>query len=95
MKNKITRRPNLNFEELEIPIGAVIHCTVSGENAEVVKPKKFLFRKEEVSLSKASQNILGVSKASLDSLRIWSYNGKNFMDIYDEKYPKSLKISNV
>ena len=88
MGTKITRRPNLDFEKLGIPIGSILQCTESGENAEVVKPKKILFRNQEVSLSKASQEILGISKATLDSFKIWTYNSRNFMDIYDEKYPK-------
>jgi acetyltransferase-like isoleucine patch superfamily enzyme len=88
VKNKTLRRPNLNFEEMEMPIGSILYCTKSGENAEVVKPKKILFRNEEISLSKATQNVLGISKAALDSFKIWTYKGRNFMDIYDEKYPK-------
>ena len=48
------RRPNLNFEEMGIPIGSVLHFTQSDATVEVVGPRKVKLGDEEMSITAAT-----------------------------------------
>ena len=80
------RRPPLNFEEMGVPIGAVLTHVSSGETVEVKEAKKVLLRGELVSLTKAQQIVSGAPYA-VQPGRYWSFNGTSISDIYETTYP--------
>lgn len=80
------RRPNLNFEEMSIPIGAVLVSTKKdGANVTVTSAKKVKLGDEEMSLTAATQKILG-SDSPIRPSPHWRYNGKLLSAIYEETY---------
>ena len=84
---KRTRRPNLNFEEMEIPIGSKLTSTVTEEEATVVSPKKVSFREEEMSLTEATEKVR-TGRARSNPTPHWKFNGRLLQDIYNETYGK-------
>lgn len=83
-----SRRPNLNFTEMQIPIGAELHSNNGEEVAVVIGPRKVRFRDEETSITAATMLTLGVVY-SVNPGPHWSYNGKTISEIYNETYPMS------
>lgn len=79
------RRPNLNFSEMGIPIGAVLHFTESDATVAVVSPKKVMLGGEELSLTAATRKLLALDY-SVAPGPYWSYEGKRLQDIYNETY---------
>jgi hypothetical protein len=80
------RRPNLNFEQMGIPIGSILKSTINGEIKVIVTgPKKVKLNDEELSLTAATKQALGLDFA-IRPVPVWTYNGKNLSDIYDDTY---------
>ena len=86
MSNRKKRRPNLNFTEMCIPIGAKLRAVVNGEVAIVATPRTVAFRGGEYTLSHATRLVLGIAYDTNPCPR-WTFNGKNLGVIYDETYP--------
>jgi hypothetical protein len=84
-ENWIARRPPLNFTQMGIPVGAILHSTHNSATVEVISPKKVLMGEEEMSLTAATQSILGLDYAVGPS-RHWTYDGRTLKSIYDETY---------
>ena len=84
---KRTRRPNLNFEEMRVPIGSKLTSTVTEEEATVTTPRKVLFRGEEMSLTEATEKVRG-GRAPSNLTPHWRFNGRLLRDIYNETYGK-------
>ena len=82
-----TRRPNLNFQEMRIPSGAVLDPTSGEETAVVVDDRKVHFRDKEMSLSEATRLRENLSY-QVAPARYWLYEGRNLSDIYNETYPQ-------
>lgn len=80
-----SKRPIMNFTEMSIPIGAVLHFRDGDATATVISPRKVLFNGEEQSLTSATQELLQVDY-SVQPSPYWTYNGKWLRDIYDETY---------
>jgi hypothetical protein len=81
-----SRRPNLNFIEMGIPIGAVLEFTQSQEQTvEVVAEKKVRFKDEECSLTAATRELLQL-EYSVAPGPYWLYQGRVLRDIYNETY---------
>ncbi len=80
-----SRRPNLNFEEMSIPIGAVLSAVNSSDAAEVIGPKKVLFRGDEMSLTRATCIMLDIDY-SVQPSPYWLYEGELLKDIYNRTY---------
>jgi hypothetical protein len=83
-----TRRPNLNFIEMQIPIGSVLVSTVDQTTATVVGPKKVGLNGEEMFLTAATRKVLGTDY-SVAPAPYWTFNGRKLSDIYEETYPAS------
>ena len=83
-----TRRPNLNFTEMQIPIGSELVSAVNQRIARVIGPKKVMFDGAEVSLTAATRAALG-SEYSVAPAPYWMFNGRKLSDIYEETYPAS------
>lgn len=79
------RRPNLNFEEMGIPIGAELNSVKDDVIVTVVGPKKVKFGDEEMSLTAATRQVLGLEYSVAPGPH-WTYNGKLIRDIYEETY---------
>jgi hypothetical protein len=83
-----TRRPNLNFTEMQIPIGSDLVSTVNQSIARVIGPKKVMFDGAEMSLTAATRAALG-SEYSVAPAPYWTFNGRKLSYIYEETYPAS------
>ena len=83
---KAKRLPNINFEEMGIPIGAELVFTGDDDaTVTVVSDRKVEFNGEIVFLSKATRELLGLDY-NVQPTRYWTYHGKNLRDIYVETY---------
>ena len=82
------RRPNINFIEMGIPIGAILNSSASDVQAIVVGPKKVRLGEEEMSLTAATRVVLGIVY-SVAPGPYWTYEGRLLKDIYNETYPAS------
>lgn len=79
------RRPNLNFEEMGIPVGAELKSIHDDTGVIVKGPRKVSFNGEEVSLTTATQNVLK-TEYNVAPAPHWTYEGKLLREIYDETY---------
>ena len=82
---KSKRRPNLNFEEMGIPLGSKLTSTITEEEATVISPRKVLFREEEMSLTEATEKVRA-GRAPSAPTQYWEFDGRSLGDIYRETY---------
>jgi len=80
------RRPNLNFEEMGIPIGSQLLFTESDAFVLVSAPRRVKLNDADVSLTAATRKLLGLDY-SVQPGPYWSFNGRSLRDIYNETYP--------
>lgn len=80
-----SRRPNMNFHEMDIPNGSVLQFVDSDATAEIIGPKKVRFQDEEQSLTAATRKLLGLDY-SVQPAPYWTFNGKSLKEIYEETY---------
>lgn len=81
-----SRRPNLNFEEMGIPIGSELRSTTSVDTkVTVVGPKKVLLGDDELSLTAATRIVKGL-EYSVAPGPFWTFEGKLVRQIYEETY---------
>jgi len=80
-----SKRPNMNFEEMGIPIGAELLSVHGPSIATVCSAKKIVFNHEEMSLTAATRQILGIEHSVQPSPH-WTYMGKSLRDYYEETY---------
>lgn len=81
-----TRRPNLNFEEMGIPIGSQLQSTRDDSFVIVTGPRKVMLGEAEMSLTAATRQVLG-NDYQVAPGPYWRFNGKLLRDIYEETYP--------
>lgn len=81
-----SRRPNLDFIEMGIPVEALLVSTDTGEKATVIGPKRVRFRGEEMSLTRATQFARDI-EYGIGPIPHWTFNGRPLQEIYDETYP--------
>ena len=79
------RRPALNFQEMDIPIGSTLLFTKGDAAVVVTGPKKVRMGEEEMSLTAATRQLLGL-EYSVAPGPYWTFNGKRVRDIYDQTY---------
>jgi hypothetical protein len=86
-KQLSSRRPNLNFEEMGIPVGAILQYTRSDTpiSVTVVGPRKVKFNDDEMSLTAATRQIMGI-EYNIQPGPYWTYEGRTIRDIYEETY---------
>lgn len=82
MKN---RRPNLNFEEMGIPINSELKSVRSEVCVTVVSSKKVKLDEEEISLTAATRKVFGYDYDVAPGL-YWTYNGILLRKIYNDIY---------
>lgn len=79
------RRPNLNFEEMGIPIGSQLLCTQNEAAVTVTGPRKVKLGDDEMSLTAATKQVLQLDYPVAPG-PYWSFNGRILRDIYNETY---------
>lgn len=79
------RRPNLNFEEMGIPVGSVLVATMNGQEAIVTGARRVTLAGREMSLTEATRAVLGIDY-SVAPTPHWSYAGRSLKEIYDATY---------
>lgn len=79
------RRPNMNFQEMDIPVGATLYFTQCDATVTVVGPKTVKFGEEELSLTAVTKQ-LKETDYNLPPALYWTYDGKLLRDIYNETY---------
>ena len=79
------KRPNMNFQEMGIPIGATLYLTQGDATVTVVGPKTVKFGEEELSLTTVTKQ-LKETGYNLPPALYWTYDGKLLRDIYNETY---------
>lgn len=79
------RRPNLNFQEMNIPIGSLLHFTQGDAIVTVVGPRRVRLGEEEMSLTAATRQIFGEEYDRPPAL-YWTFEGRLLREIYDEIY---------
>ena len=79
------RRPNLNFEEMGIPIGAQLQSAPGDGSVTVTSSRKVRLADEEMSLTAATRQVLQLGYSVAPGPH-WTYNGKLISDIYEETY---------
>ena len=80
-----SRRPNLNFEEMDIPIGSILQSTRDETTVTVVAAKRVKLGEEEMSLTAATREMLG-NEHDVAPGPFWTFNGKRISEIYEETY---------
>lgn len=79
------RRPNLNFQEMNIPIGATLNFTQGEDVVTVVGPKKVKLGEDEMTLTAATRQ-LSDTEYDRPPAMYWTYNGRLLREIYEETY---------
>ena len=75
------RSPNLNFGEMRIPVGSRLLSTRTGQEVIVVSQNRVTFLGENMSLSAATEKIVGYRTNPCPH---WTFEGRNLRDIYEE-----------
>lgn len=85
---KISRRPPLNFDEMQIPVGSVLLFEKGDLSAQatVSAPKRIFYDGADYSLTALTQKLLK-SPYAVAPCPYWTFNGRNLEEIYDETYP--------
>ena len=81
-----SRRPNFNFKEMGIPVGALLNSTTQSVEVTVRDERRVLLNDEEMSLTAATKQVLGLNYAVAPG-PYWRYQGRLLKEIYDETYP--------
>lgn len=79
------RRPNMNFQEMGIPVGATLYFTQGDSTVTVLGPKRVKFGEEEMSLTAVTKQ-LQETEYNLPPALYWTYEGQLLRDIYNETY---------
>lgn len=81
------RRPPLNFEEMGVHAGTLLTHTLTDETAQVVEPKKVMFRGEVMSLTRAQQIATGAPYAVQPGRHWTAPDGRTISEFYEATYP--------
>jgi hypothetical protein len=85
-RNQLTYKyPKLNFEEMGIPIGAVLQSADSDATVTVLNAKKVKFGDETMSLTKVTRIVLDLNY-NVRPVSHWTYLGRSLADMYNEIY---------
>ena len=83
---KRSRRPRMNFKEMNIPVGAVLKYVDDDQiQVNVVDDKHVEHNSVPCSLTKAHREIFGLDY-NVQPAPYWTYNGKRLKEIYDDTY---------
>ena len=80
-----SRRPNLNFVEMGIPLGSVLKFTQSDVSVEIVSENRVKYKEEVRALTAITTELLD-SKYNVAPSPYWTFDGRSLRDIYNETY---------
>ena len=80
-----SRRPNLNFHEMGIPVGSKLKFTNEDVTVEVVSDRRVKYQESEFFLTAITKELLGVDHA-IRPTPYWTYQGRLLQEIYGETY---------
>lgn len=84
--NKLrSRRQNFNFEDMGIPVGAVLESVHGPATVVVCGPKKVTLNGQEMSFSAATRTAHGWDYNVAPNPH-WRYQGRLLKDVYEETY---------
>ena len=85
----VKRRPNLNFDEMGIPIGSTLVMDHADNEyiATVVSSNKVKYNDEEYSLSRLTAILINSTRKYTQPCPYWTFEGRSLQDIYNETYP--------
>lgn len=85
---KRSRRPNMNFEDMGIPVGAELKFINSDETVTVVDSKRVNHNDTDYFLTAITHNLLGRDESENPArpAPYWTHEGKSLDEIYDETY---------
>lgn len=84
---KRSRRPAMNFREMQIPIGAVLVYRDGNAQVTVVDDRHVDHKGQVYSLTAATREIMEL-EYSVQPGPYWTYNGKTIKEIYEETYSR-------
>jgi hypothetical protein len=84
-KMKSNRRPNMNFIEMGIPVGATLKYKEDDIQVTVAEEKKVNYNGNISSLTGVTREIMGLDY-SVQPAPHWTYDGRALTDIYNETY---------
>jgi hypothetical protein len=79
------KRPNMNFVEMSIAMGAALHSVKGDFTCTVVGPKTVKYEDVEMSLTAATKLMFGIDH-SIQPSPHWMWQDKTLKEIYDETY---------
>jgi len=82
---RLKKRPNMNFGEMEIPVGAMLIYKDGIIAVEVINEKKVNYSGKEMTLTAATREVMGIDYSVQPSPH-WTYEGKLLKDIYESVY---------
>ncbi|WP_082856454.1 GIY-YIG nuclease family protein [Marinomonas atlantica] len=82
---RLQKRPNMNFGEMEIPIGSTLTYKDGTTAVEVTSDKKVNYSGQEMTLTAATREVMGIDYSVQPSPH-WTYEGKLLKDIYESVY---------
>lgn len=81
------RRPNLRFDVIGIPVGALLQFRDGDQQVKVYSDRKVDYYGEIVSLTMATRRILGKPEDyPIQPSPYWTFNGKVLIDLYEDFY---------
>lgn len=80
-----SRRPNLNFTEMGIPIGSELKFANTDESVEVASDRRVKYQEEEFSLTAITKRFLGIER-DVRPTPYWTFQGRSLQEIYSETY---------
>ncbi|MDF1848777.1 MAG: GIY-YIG nuclease family protein [Parvibaculaceae bacterium] len=81
-----SRRPNLNFREMDIAVGTTLVSVETGKDVTVIDERHVSLDGEVMYLTRATRIVLELDY-SIAPASHWTCSGKNLSDIYNETYP--------
>jgi hypothetical protein len=82
---KLKKRPNMNFVEMGIPLGATLVFEDGSARTTVYSEKKVEFNNQIMTLTAVTREVLNLDYSVQPSPH-WTYEGRLLKDIYDETY---------
>ena len=80
-----SRRPNLNFLEMGIPVGSKLKFTNDDVTVEVISYNRVKYQGDNFSLTAFTRKLLGLDYSVAPS-SYWTYEGRSLHEIYNETY---------
>lgn len=80
-----SRRPNLNFDDMRIPLGSELKFTKGDETVVVISDRRVKYQESEFSLTAITRVLLGVER-DVRPTPYWTFQGRLLQEIYRETY---------